>query len=284
MTWLITGARGQVGSEILRLAADCCLAGRGMGRGELAITEPEAVARVVAGASLIINAAAYTDGDRAEDQPDIAFATNRDGPGSIAAACMTHRIPLLHISTDFVFDGREHSVYREADPVSPLNVYGASKAAGEDAVRERLHSHIILRTSWVFSPRGRNFVTSIIAAARTFQMVSVVDDQRGSPTAATDIAAAVLSMAQAVQDSEFDRWGTYHFCGTPAVTRYDFATAVLRDRPDAELRRIKSSAYQTKAARPANVVLDCTRARETFGLTQPSWEIALSAMRAELGP
>lgn len=277
MTLLVTGAQGQIGKEICRAAAERHVACRGLSKHELDVTNPEALRRALAGVSTVVNCAAYTMVDRAEREPEKAFAVNRDGARAVAAACAAARIPLIHLSTDYVFDGRQNTPYQEDDPVSPLCVYGASKAAGEGAISGVLREHIILRTAWVFSPAGNNFVSAIVRAAQEKAVVGVVDDQFGGPTAASDIAAAVLSMYDSVQ-RDFNEWGVYHFCGAPGVTRYSFAAAILGKRFGTKLRPVKSATTEAAARRPAYTMLGCSRIARTFGILQPSWEEALRAM------
>jgi dTDP-4-dehydrorhamnose reductase len=275
---LITGAAGQVGRALCDLATEQGIATRGLTKSDLDVTNRAAVERAIGDATIVVNAAAYTAVDRAEGERDAAFTVNRDGAACLASACAVHGVPLLHISTDYVFDGRKTTPYREDDPIAPLQVYGASKAAGEEAIRTGIAQHIILRTAWVFSPHGQNFVLAIRKAAAQRTSLDVVDDQRGGPTAAGDIAIALLVIARRVLHPAFDGWGTYHFCGTPPVSRAEFAREILRDRPALTVHSVPSSAYMTAAVRPLNSVLDCTRIAAQFGIAQPSWKVALAEM------
>lgn len=289
MAVLVTGAGGQLGRELLRHAGDLPVIG--LTRAALDITDPVAVASVLDAhaPSLLINAAAFTRVDAAEDAPDAAFAANRDGPAVLAAACAHRGLPLFHVSTEQVFDGRGTRPWREDDPVAPLGVYGASKAAGEAAIRERLPDHLILRVSWLFGVHGRNFVRTLLAQACERHVLPVVDDQVGGPTPAAALALALLALARRHRAGERLPWGTYHFCGAPAVSRADFAEAVFEQaaarvlllaRP--EVRRIASADWPGGALRPANARLDTGRAVERLGLAMPDWREGLAGMLEEI--
>jgi dTDP-4-dehydrorhamnose reductase len=232
---------------------------------------------------LVINAAAYTAVDQAEQEPDAAFAINRDGPAALAEACAKIGAPLLHLSTDYVFDGMKAGPYCEDDPVNPLSVYGASKEAGERAIRARLPDHLILRSSWVYAPEGRNFVRTMLRLARECEEVRVVDDQRGSPTAAADIAGALIAAAGRILAGGRD-FGTFHFCGQGATSWHGFAQAIFEvsqgRRP--RLLAVPSSAYPTPALRPANSVLDCGKFRRSYGISARPWRESLVQCLAEI--
>jgi len=279
MSILVTGGRGQVGREIARMADERGLVQRSLARQELDVTDKQAVERALAGVSVVVNCAAYTAVDQAESEPGKAFAVNRDGALTVAGACAAAGIPMVHVSSDYVFDGRKGLPYREEDPVSPLGVYGASKAAGEAAVAEKLSRHIILRTAWIFSPFGSNFVASILGAARRQTVVRVVDDQFGGPTAASDVAAAILRICDVIRADSFHDWGIYHLCGAPGATRYSFAATILGSDAAQKLEPVKSEMIAALARRPAFSMLDCSRISRTFGISQPSWQAALDAMR-----
>ena len=231
----ILGAHGQVGCALAALARRENIPHRALGRADCDITDRLAVTRAVAGSRMVVNCAAYTAVDRRSPMRDAAYRVNSLGAENIAAACAEEGIPLVHLSTDYVFDGASSRPATEDDPPQPLNVYGRSKLDGELKVRERLASHILLRTSWVFSAHGPNFVKTILRRARSQSELRVVNDQIGGPTAADDLAVAILRMADACKEPGFRDWGTYHFSGAPPVSWYDFACAVLADlrRPGA---------------------------------------------------
>ena len=227
--------------------------------------------------------------DKAEQEPEPAFAVNRDGPAHLAAACNRLHIPLLHISTDYVYDGRKPGPYREDDPVAPLGIYGVSKQAGDDAVRRLLPRHLILRVSWVFGSYGQNFVKTILRLAREREELRIVADQRGCPTYAGDIADTLLELAG--RSAEIDAqqaWGVYHYCGAPATTWYGFTEAIVEEARHHEALRVRTitpiatTDYPTPAARPANSVLECAKLDARFGLQPRSWREGLKTMLASL--
>lgn len=285
MKVLVPGAGGQVGRELAArggAGADSWIA---LPREALDITDPASIERAIAEhePNLVINAAAYTAVDRAESEAAQAFAVNRDGAGHLARACRRAGIPLIHISTDYVFSGapRTGAAHREDDPVAPRSVYGRSKWEGEEAVRVELPEHAIVRVSWVFGPHGRNFVKTMLRLARAEDEMRVVDDQRGCPTAASDIAGALATLAGRIARDGGIPWGTYHYCGSPATTWYGFAEAILaaaRKRECLKVRAlvpIPAAEYPTAAPRPADSTLDCTRIAGTFGIRSPRWADAL---------
>jgi dTDP-4-dehydrorhamnose reductase len=292
MKLLVLGAGGQVGRELCRLAWPAGYRLAAFDRDRVDITEREPVFAAVARErpDIVVNAAAYTAVDRAESEPEQAWAVNCTGPANLAAACSDAGIPLVHISTDYVFDGGKAGPYREDDPVSPLGVYGASKEAGDRAVREALAQHVILRTAWVYSAHGHNFVKTMLRLAVDRPVLRVVADQQGSPTGAPDIAAAIATVVQRIADGNTS-WGTYHFTGAGAVTWHGFAEAIFelaaqwnanwRGRPP-RVEAITTADYPTPARRPANSVLDCTRIGEAFGIVPRPWRAALAEVIAEL--
>src|SRR5258708_31333128 len=228
MKLLVLGAGGQVGHELCRLAWPADYRVAAFARAEIDITRQEAVAAGVnrERPDIVINAAAYTAVDRAESEPGAAWAGNCAGPGYLAAACHTAGIPLIHISTDYVFDGSKKGPYREDDPVKPLGVYGHSKEAGDRAVREALAEHVILRTAWVYSAHGHNFVKTMLRVAAERPVLRVVSDQIGSPTSAADIAGAIAAIVRRLAAGDRP-WGTYHFSGGGAGTLRGLAPAIL---------------------------------------------------------
>lgn len=293
MRILVCGANGQVGHEVVKRAAGFGLEALGMSRAMLDISRGEEVARTVRQLQpgLIINAAAYTHVDNAETHAEQAYAVNRDGVGHLAEAARDAGIPLLHISTDYVFSGIANAPYRETDAVSPTGVYGASKLAGEEAVRSRLEQHLILRTSWVFGAHGHNFVKTMLRLARQRDALSVVGDQIGCPTYAGSIADALLQLAARHARRDELAWGLYHYGGQPACSWYDFAVEIFRQaeaegllsrRP--QVARINTAQYPTPARRPAWSVLDCGRLESTFGLHAPDWRLDLARVLAALMP
>ena len=289
MRILVIGARGQVGWELTRRAPAFGHEALAWDVAELDITDAAAVDRALAAsnAEVVINAAAYTAVDKAEQEPELAFAVNRDGPAHLAAACARLQIPLLHISTDYVYDGRKPGPYVEDDATAPLGVYGASKLAGDEAVRRLLSRHVILRVSWVFGVHGHNFVKTILRLAREREELRVVADQHGGPTFAGDIADTLLELAGRTTEMDANaNWGTYHYCGEPATTWHGFASAIVEMARARESLRVQSvtaittADYPTPAARPANSVLDCARLAARFGIRPRSWQTGLEALLA----
>lgn len=286
---LVTGANGQVGWELMRRAEKFGVTAVGTERAELDITDVSAVdAVIIPGAfDVVVNAAAYTAVDKAESEPDKAYAVNRDGPAHLAAACARANIPLIHISTDYVFDGTKQGAYVEDDPINPINVYGASKAAGEQAVRERLDRHLILRTSWVYGVHGHNFVKTILRLAKERDELRVVADQWGCPTAAGDIAEVILGLVRRIDEEGESAWGTYHYSGAGETTWCGFAEAivaqaVVQGGRNVTVKPITTAEYPTPAARPASSIMDCSRIRYALAIEPRPWREALAEMLAEL--
>jgi len=282
MRILIVGSAGQIGSELMRTPIPACWHRAGASRAELDITDERAVAATLAACrpNLVINAAAYTAVDRAESERDSAVAVNATGPAILARQCGAIGAALLHYSTDYVFDGTKPAPYAEADPVNPLGVYGASKEAGERALRRTLTEHVILRTSWVYGTEGGNFVKTMIRLAGQRPELRVVDDQLGCPTAAADIAEATIELATAIAAGHA-RWGTFHYAGSGATTWHGFATAIIGEAAKRTGRRpqvhpISSADYPTAARRPANSVLDCTAIAAAYGIRGKPWQQSLS--------
>ncbi|WP_297974857.1 dTDP-4-dehydrorhamnose reductase [uncultured Amaricoccus sp.] len=287
MRALVFGESGQVARELARVAAVRGIEARFLGRGAADLADPEACARAVraAEADVVVNAAAYTQVDQAEDEPGLAETVNAAAPGAIAAAASARGVPLLHVSTDYVFDGRAGRPWREGDETGPLSVYGASKLAGERLVAAGNPDHTILRTAWVFSGHGRNFVRTMLTVGRGRGEMRVVGDQRGCPTWAGDIAAALWTIAAAWTAGR-GRAGVFHYAGAPAVSWAEFAEAIFArsgwpDRP--RVVPIATREWPTKARRPANSVLDCAAIDAAYGLAQPDWREALDGVVAEIG-
>ena len=289
MKILLTGSRGQAGWELTRAGRKQGLEIIGMDIDELDITDRPAVAKIVnqKNISLVINTAAYTAVDKAELEPDSAFAANKDGPLNLALACAESRIPLIHISTDYVFDGNKKSPYVETDPTSAMGVYGKSKEAGEKAIRLSLQQHIIIRTAWLYGVHGHNFVKTMLKLGCKMEKIRVVDDQFGCPTFARDLADAILTIAGHILNKEQIKWGTYHFCGSGVTTWYGFAkkifelAKVCKPLTVKTIEPITTNEYPTPARRPPYSVLDCTNICKNFSLTQPAWEQSLKKMLKE---
>src|SRR5438270_10990758 len=218
MKLLVLGAGGQVGRELCRREWPARYRIAAFDRGDVDITSAQSIADAMRRErpDLVINAAAYTAVDRAESEPDAAWAINCTGPAQLAEACRTAAVPLIHISTDYVFDGSKAGPYQEGDPVNPLGVYGRSKEAGDRAIRDAFAEHVILRTAWVYSAHGHNFVKTMLRLAGERPVLRVVAAQTGSPTSAADIAAALAVVVQRIGVGQ-GRWGTYHFTGAGAV-------------------------------------------------------------------
>lgn len=285
-TLLVLGAGGQVGEELRRLAVREGVPVRAIGRADLDITDAAAVRALVGAAprtTVVVNAAAYTKVDRAESERDAAWAVNAEAPGHLAAACREAGLPLLHLSTDYVFDGTGTRPYREEDPVAPLGAYGAGKEAGERAVRAALERHVIVRTSWVFAGHGQNFVRTMLRLGEERDRLRVVGDQQGAPTSAADIADALLRIArQAASDPAGTPWGTYHFTNAGETSWHGFATAIfaerrlLTGRAEPAVEAIATADYPTPARRPAYSRLDCRRIGDAFGIRPRPWTEALA--------
>lgn len=238
---------------------------------------------------LVFNATAYTAVDKAESDAEAAFAINRDGPGHVAAACAAAGAALVHVSTDYVFDGEKGAPYTEEDPVAPLGVYGQSKEAGEQAVRAHLDRALIVRTAWVFSAHGHNFVKTMLRLAAERDELRVVADQHGCPTPAADLADALVHAAwRCLEDKTESLWGTYHFCGAGPTTWQGLAEAVVARQAPVTGRRppvraITSAEFPTPVKRPANSVLDTGRFTAAFDRPPRPWQEGLSDVLAELG-
>ncbi|MGK9067526.1 dTDP-4-dehydrorhamnose reductase [Stutzerimonas chloritidismutans] len=287
MRILVCGANGQVGHELVDRARTYGLEALGMTREQLDITQTEAVCSVVRnlGPDLVINAAAYTHVDNAEANSAQAYAVNRDGAASLAEACRRVSIPLLHISTDYVFSGEAREPYKETDAVAPTGVYGESKLAGERAIEAALERHVILRTSWVYGVHGHNFVKTMLRLGRQRDALSVVADQHGCPTAAGSIAEVLLTLAQRYLQGNDLAWGTYHYSGRSPCTWYDFAVEIFRQAAakgllakQPKVSSISTAQYPTPARRPAWSVLDCSKFESTFGVDTRDWKAELSGV------
>lgn len=276
MKVLVTGREGQLARSLAEKAAnhpdlDLILTSRA--DADLSSSGSVAAAVRAIRPDLVINAAAYTAVDRAEEEPALAFRINAEGAGEAAAAARAVGAPIVQLSTDYVFDGQSAEPYREDAPVNPLSVYGRSKLAGEEAVRAANADHLILRTAWVYSPFGRNFVKSMVGAARERDELTVVADQQGCPTSALDLAEAILSIAR-----RRDGFGeTWHLAGAGSASWFDLASEVMANcrrlgMPAAEVRPIATAEWPTRAARPPFAVLDCAKIERDLGLRLPAWQ------------
>jgi dTDP-4-dehydrorhamnose reductase len=287
---LIFGAKGQLGIDLMQCAPAHGVQALGVDLPECNITSKADVRRALGDAGpvdLVINAAAYTAVDQAESHAETAFAVNRDGAGILAEACRQYDVPLIHISTDYVFEGLVTRPLRPDDVATAQGIYARSKAAGEDAVRLGLERHLIVRISWLFGRFGGNFVKTMLRLGREMKTIRVVDDQVGSPTYASDLAGALFEMAARLTP-DFSQWGTYHYCNRGALTWYAFARRIFAlARPHEELAveevvPILTAHYPTPAPRPHYSVLDCSRLDATFGITRRTWDAALKEMIGHL--
>ena len=291
MKILITGAQGQVGKELVSIANQRGFDVIAAGQTELDITQLKNIKSYfeVHQPDLVINAAAYTAVNKAEEEQDIAYAINRDGAANLAAVSKEKNIPLLHISTDYVFDGTKSEAYSENDAVSPLGIYGISKWQGEETIRQTLPEHIILRVAWVFGAQGNNFVKTMLRLAKDRDELSVVADQFGRPSPAKDIAKTLIILAEQYQKEKTLEWGTYHYCGDEKVSWCGFAKEILKQakeqgliEKDIKVNAITTAEYQDPTKRPANSVLDCEKIKNTFGIEMPSWKESLNQVLTEL--
>jgi len=280
---LVTGGTGQLASA---LADQGGTRVRRVGRPEFDFDQPETIAAVFGAVRpwLVVNAAAYTAVDKAETDEAAAWRANRDGPAELARLCAAAGVPLIHVSTDYVYDGDKQEPYVETDPVGPRGVYGASKLAGEEAIRASGARAIILRTAWVYAATGRNFVLTMLDLARSRDSLRVVADQHGCPTAAADLAAGILAIATLLETDGWrdDRAGVFHAAGSGDTTWHGFAQAVFENaarhgaKVPATVVKIATADYPTPARRPANSRLDCGRLEAVFGVRLPYWRDSLA--------
>ena len=278
---LVFGHSGQVAQAIAQLSVNFPkLEIFQLGRDRADFTHPDVVAQQVLShrPNVVINAVAYTKVDQAESDEANALLVNATSPGKIAAACAEVGAALIHISTDYVFAGDANTPYGEDAPIAPNGAYGRTKAAGEQAVRDALPRHVILRTAWVFSATGQNFVKTMLRLNR--DLIRVVDDQRGNPTPALAIAQTVLTMADRIAGGANGPFGTYHFTGSPDVTWFGFAQAIFAEaaklgKTAPVLEPITSDQYPTPAKRPAWSVLDTSKIAQDWNIAAPDWRKAL---------
>lgn len=291
MKILVTGHGGMLAQALVPALRHAGLIVMGMGRAECDITQAAAVRQVLERhrPDIVINTAAYTAVDQAECEPEKAFAVNRDGVAYLAETCRVLEETLIHVSTDYVFDGQGHRPYRKDDATAPLGVYGQSKWEGEEAVRARHREHLILRTAWLYGSHGANFVTTMLRLGQDRSVLRVVHDQQGCPTWCRDVAAVLVALCQRVrQDKTTMPWGTYHYCSAGQTTWFHFARTIFAEaRALAPLAvptvvPIPTAAYPTLAWRPANSVLNCAKIQSAFGIVPPPWEQSLHKFMLEL--
>lgn len=282
MRLLVFGKTGQVARELARIAPDAVF----LGREDADLMDPAACAAAVAAsdADAVINAAAWTAVDKAEAEEAAALVVNGDAPAAMARAAEAKAVPFLHVSTDYVFDGTGERPFAPGQPTAPLGAYGRTKLAGEVGVRNAGGTHAILRTSWVVSAHGANFVKTMLRLSETRETISVVADQIGGPTPAAAIATALADMArQLVADPA--KSGTYHFSGAPDVSWADFAREIFRQAGlSTHVTDIPTTAYPTPAKRPLNSRLDCTTLHDVFGIPRPDWRQGLTDILKEIRP
>ena len=285
---LVFGSGGQLGQELIELARTSDVSLTGLTRAQADVADPAQVERAIAEIrpSVVLNASAYTKVDRAETDEEAAFQANATGPETLAKACAAAGLPLIHVSTDYVFDGSKNGAYRESDPVAPLGIYGRSKLAGEDAIRRYLPQHVIVRTSWVYGIYGANFLKTILRLAGERDELRIVADQSGCPTSTADLAQALLAAAQALGEGRAVS-GTYHFAGTGVTTWHGFASRIVEaQRPFTgrfpSVVPIGTEDYPTPAQRPANSELDSDLFGRTFGYTARPWQSAVDATVTQL--
>jgi len=283
MKLLIIGSKGQFGSELVRECKRNDFSFLALDLPEFNITNPSQVEKTLADfkPSIVINASAYTNVDKAETDPEIAFSVNRDGPANLAVPCDKSRIPIIHISTDYVFDGSKGQPYAESDSVSPLGVYGKSKEEGESKLRSILKQHIILRTSWLYGAYGNNFVKTMLRLGNEKEIIKVVSDQYGCPTCAADLAEAVVDISKQIAQNLKIAWGTYHYCGLGITTWHEFTKTIFEIASQyqnfkvSSVEAITTAQYPTRAKRPAFSALDCGLIKKHFGITQKPWQDSL---------
>jgi dTDP-4-dehydrorhamnose reductase len=290
MKIFVAGASGQLAQSLVGAAAVApnveVLA---VGRPTLELCDPDSIARTLdrAEADLVVNAAAYTAVDRAESEPELAHAVNADGAGMLAELAATLGLPVVHISTDYVFDGCGQRLYRETDTPNPINVYGGSKLAGEQQVAAANRRHLILRTSWTYSPYGHNFVKTMLRLASERPELKVVADQFGSPTFAEDLAVVVLAVCGRLAGGDAVPWGTYHVAGTGSASRHELAEFVIATAascgwPPAVVRPVNTAEIPMPARRPASSGLDCSKLARVFGLSLPPWKDGVARCLARI--
>lgn len=307
MKILVTGSNGQLGTELMLQGAERGHKMSGFDIPELDISDYEKISDIIKKGcfDIVINAAAYTAVDLAETETEKAEKANVKGPANIALACSESGIPMIHVSTDYVFNGLKKEPYTETDLPDPIGIYGITKLNGEKSVAEILPRHIIVRTAWVYGVKGKNFVKTMLNLGKDREELRVVSDQTGCPTYCADLAGAILTAAERsegirkadspemgrgisanVDDSRSkdEIWGTYHYCGSGKTTWHGFAEAIFEEARKYEdfkvkkIHAITTEEYPTPAKRPASSVLDCSKFSETFGVSIPEWRNSLNSM------
>lgn len=286
MRLMIAGWQGQVARALVEIApGQADVAACAVGRPALDICEVRSIERALGDTrpDIVINTAAYTAVDKADDEAERAFKLNCEGARLLATAAARRGVPIIHLSTDYVFDGRKAAPYLEDDPAEPTTVYGRSKLEGEAAVREANPRHVILRTAWIYSPYGRNFVKTIVGQAREARHLRIVADQHGSPTYAPHLVDAILAVARraTAKDKGEAPWGVYHAAGAGTATWHEMACEALRNAPDLKdagipVEAVTSAEFPTKVPRPANSQLDCGKLARDFGVRLPDWRVGIA--------
>lgn len=291
MKLLVTGCKGMLGHDLVPTLRESDFELQCVDIAEMDITKRNLVLDRVEEVrpDLMINCAAYTAVDKAESEQDVAFEVNRDGPAHLAEACSKLGISLVHIPTDYVFDGQSSRPYREEDKANPLGVYARTKWEGEEEVRRRLDKHIIIRTSWLFGSHGNNFVKTILRLGGERDQLRVVNDQKGCPTWTGHLAQALAQIGEKMRkNKKGTSWGTYHYCGKGMTTWFEFAVDIVetarryREMRVSQITPIATTDYPTPAKRPMNSALDCSKIKRELGIEQGLWKKGLGIVVAEL--
>lgn len=282
--WLVTGTTGQLGGAVAELSQALDFHILCPTRAEFDLSDPGAIRNAMAAYDLagIINCAAYTAVDKAESDAEVAQAVNATAPAIMAEECARRNIPIIHVSTDYVFDGTKQTAYDEDDPVNPLGIYGATKLAGENAIRESGARHAIVRTAWLLDPKGQNFLTTMLRLGGERDQLQIVSDQVGNPTSVKDLARALLSIAQQLRDKS----GTWHFVNQGEASWFELASYIFKQAQKfgvraPQLTPIPTTSYPTPARRPANSRLATHKLERDFGISAQSWQHAVDRILAD---
>jgi dTDP-4-dehydrorhamnose reductase len=287
---LVTGGDGQIAHDLVLLGEhDSHFEFICLGLSDLDVTSSDAIQQALDRfmPDYVINTAAFNNVDAAEHEPERCFRVNRDAVKNLAVECGALSIPLIHLSTDHLFDGHYASGYSEDDDASPLGVFGESKRQGEDLLRQYQPKNIILRVSWVFSARGDNYLLRTLENARKHSAIETADDRQGCPTSAADVGRVILAMIKQLENGA-DAWGTYHYCGAEVTTRYRFTEAILaaagqyEELKTMDLVPVSSRALHVEVERPASSVLKCKKLLSTFGIRQRPWRSELIAVLRQI--